>query len=82
MSDLSNNPNINQRVAASLRRLGVTIEIEEEKKVTARLPERVEFAASSKIFLKLANLGVRDYDASTLNISTCSGTVIVKFTLS
>lgn len=82
MSDLSNNPHVNQRVAAALRRLGVTIEIDEEKKVTARLPEGVEFAASSKIFLKLAQLGVRDYDASTLNISTCSGTVVVKFTLS
>ena len=82
MSDLSNNPLVNQRVAAALRRLGVSIEIDEEKKVTARLPERVEFAASSKIFLKLSKLGVRDYDASTLNISTCSGTVVVKFTLS
>jgi hypothetical protein len=82
MSDLSNNPLVNQRVAAALRRLGVSIEIDEDKKVTARLPERVEFAASSKIFLKLAELGVRDYDASTLNISTCSGTVVVKFTLS
>lgn len=82
MSDLSNNPLVNQRVAAALRRLGVSIEIDEDKKVTARLPERVEFAASSKIFLKLSELGVRDYDASTLNISTCSGTVVVKFTLS
>ena len=82
MSDLSNNPLVNQRVAASLRRLGVSIEIDEDKKVTARLPERVEFAASSKIFLKLAQLGVSDYDASTLNISTCSGTVVVKFTFS
>ena len=82
MSDLSNNPHINQRVAAALRRLGVTIEIDEEKRVTARLPEGVEFAASSKIFRKLSELGVRDYDASTLNISTCSGAVVVKFTLS
>lgn len=79
MSDLSNNPHINQRVAAALHRLGVTIEIDEEKKVMARLPEGVEFAASSKIFRKLAGLGVRDYDASTLNISTCA--VVVKFTL-
>ena len=82
MSDLSNNPLVNRRVAAALRRLGVSIEIDEEKKVTARFPEGVEFAASSKIFRKLAELGVRDYDASTLNISTCSGTVVVKFTLS
>ena len=82
MSNLSNNPLVNQRVAAALRRLGVSIEIDEDKKVTARLTERVEFAASSKIFPKLAELGVRDYDASTLNISTCSGTVVVKFTLS
>jgi len=82
MSDLSHNPLVDQRVAAALRRLGVSIEIDEDKKVTARLPERVEFAASSKIFLKLAELGVRDYDTSTLKISTCSGTVVVKFTLS
>jgi len=82
MSDLSNNPLVDQRVAAALRRLGVSIEIDEEKKVTARLPEGVEFAASSKIFLKLSELGVRDYDASTLNISTCSGAVVVRFTLS
>lgn len=81
MSDLSTNPHVNRRVASALQRMGVTIEIAEEKKVTARLPERVEFAASSKIFLKLAKLGVRDYDTSTLNINTCSGTVIVTFTL-
>lgn len=81
MCDLSNNPHINQRVASALRRMGVTIETADGKKVTARLPERVEFDASSKIFLKLAKLGVNAYDTSTLNISTCSGTVIVTFTL-
>jgi hypothetical protein len=82
MSDLSNNPLVNRRAAAALERMGVAVEIACGKDVTARLPERVEFAASSKIFRKLAELGVRDYDASTLNISTCSGTVVVKFTLS
>ncbi len=82
MSDLSNNPLVNRRAAAALERMGMTVEIADGKNVTARLPERVEFAASSKIFRKLAELGVRDYDASTLNISTCSGTVVVKFTLS
>lgn len=82
MSDLSNNPLVNQRAAAALERMGVAVEIADGKNVTARLPERVEFATSSKIFRKLAELGVRDYDASTLNISTCSGTVVVKFTLS
>jgi hypothetical protein len=81
MSDLSTNPHVNQRVAAALERLGVTVEIADEKKVTARLPRRVEFAASSKIFLKLAKLGLNDYDTSTLKIDTCSGTVIVTFTL-
>lgn len=82
MSDLSNNPLVNRRAAAALERMGVAVEIADGKRVTARLPEGVEFAASSKIFLKLAGLGVRDYDASTLNISTCSGAVVVKFTLS
>ena len=51
MSDLSTNPHVNQRVAAALQRMGVTIEIADGKCVTARLPERVEFDASSKIFL-------------------------------
>ena len=81
MSDLSTNPHVNQRVAAALQRMGVTIEIADGKRVTARLPERVEFDASSKIFLKLAKLGVNAYDTSTLNINTCSGTVVVNFTL-
>ena len=81
MPDLSNNPLVNPSVAAALERMGVTVEIAGGKNVTARLPERVEFDASSKIFLKLAKLGVNAYDTSTLNISTCSGTVIVNFTL-
>ncbi|HEU4595232.1 MAG TPA: hypothetical protein VFS10_08830 [Pyrinomonadaceae bacterium] len=81
MSDLSNNPLVNRRAAAALERMGVTVDITDGKNVTARLPERVEFAASSKIFLKLAQLGLNDYDTSTLKIDTCSGTVIVTFTL-
>jgi hypothetical protein len=81
MPDLSNNPLVNPSVVAALERMGVTVEIAGGKNVSARLPEGVEFAASSKIFLKLAKLGLNDYDTSTLKIDTCSGTVIVTFTL-
>jgi hypothetical protein len=81
MSDLSTNPLVDRRVVSALERLGVTLEIADGKKVTARLPENVEFDASSKIFLKLSKLGVNDYDTRTLNISTCSGVVTVTFTL-
>ncbi len=81
MSDLSTNPLVDRRVVSALESLGVTLEIADMKKVTARLPENVEFDASSKIFLKLSKLGVNDYDTRTLNISTCSGVVTVTFTL-
>lgn len=81
MSDLSNDPLVNRSAAAALERMGVAVEIAGGKNVTARLPERVECGASSRIFLKLAQLGAGGYDARPLKISTCSGVVIVTFTL-